>query len=75
MKKLEYVVVNDTHMSETAELADIVIPGSVYLERYDFTGLLGYLAGPGTQEAGGQVRDQRPDRSRVLDGGHEEDGA
>lgn len=38
LKKLEYVVVNDTHMSETAELADIVIPGSVYLERYDFTG-------------------------------------
>jgi thiosulfate reductase/polysulfide reductase chain A len=38
MKKLEYVVVNDTHMSETAELADIVVPGSVYLERYDFTG-------------------------------------
>jgi thiosulfate reductase/polysulfide reductase chain A len=37
-KKLEYVVVVDTHMSETAELADIVIPGSVYLERYDFTG-------------------------------------
>ena len=36
MKKLEYVVVNDTHMSETAELVDIVIPGSVYLERYDF---------------------------------------
>lgn len=36
MKKLEYVVVNDTHMSETAELADIIIPGSVYLERYDF---------------------------------------
>jgi len=38
MKKLEYAVVNDTHMSETAELADIIIPGSVYLERYDFTG-------------------------------------
>jgi len=38
LKKLEYVVVNDTHMSETAEFADIVIPGSVYLERYDFTG-------------------------------------
>ena len=36
LKKMEYVVVNDTHMSETAELADIVIPGSVYLERYDF---------------------------------------
>jgi thiosulfate reductase/polysulfide reductase chain A len=38
IKNLEYVVVHDTHMSETAELADIVIPGSVYLERYDFTG-------------------------------------
>ena len=37
MKKLEYVVVNDIYMSETAELADIVIPGSVYLERYDFS--------------------------------------
>lgn len=36
--KLEYLVVHDTHMSETAEFADIVIPGSVYLERYDFTG-------------------------------------
>jgi thiosulfate reductase/polysulfide reductase chain A len=38
MNKLEYVVVNDIFMSETAEMADIVIPGSVYLERYDFTG-------------------------------------
>ncbi len=38
IKKLEFVVVHDTHMSETAELADIIIPGSVYLERYDFTG-------------------------------------
>ncbi|MBF0618315.1 MAG: molybdopterin-dependent oxidoreductase, partial [Nitrospirae bacterium] len=38
IKKLEYVVVNDIYMSETADLADIVIPGSVYLERYDFTG-------------------------------------
>ena len=37
IKKLEFVVVNDIFMSETAELADIVIPGSVYLERYDFT--------------------------------------
>jgi thiosulfate reductase/polysulfide reductase chain A len=36
LQKLEYVVVIDTHMSETAELADLVIPGSVYLERYDF---------------------------------------
>lgn len=36
LKKLEYVVVNDIYMSETAELGDIVIPGSTYLERYDF---------------------------------------
>jgi len=36
--KLEYLMVHDTHMSETAELADIIVPGSVYLERYDFTG-------------------------------------
>jgi len=38
IKKLDYVVANDTHMSETADLADIVIPGSVYLERFDYTG-------------------------------------
>lgn len=38
LKALEYVVVQDIYMSETAELADIVIPGSVYLERFDFTG-------------------------------------
>ncbi len=36
IKKLEFVVVQDIYMSETAELADILIPGSVYLERYDF---------------------------------------
>lgn len=37
IKKMEFVVAQDIYMSETAELADIVIPGSVYLERYDFT--------------------------------------
>ncbi|MFZ1991979.1 MAG: molybdopterin-dependent oxidoreductase, partial [Alphaproteobacteria bacterium] len=35
LNKLEYVVVFDTMMSETAELADIVIPGSHYLERWE----------------------------------------
>lgn len=35
LKKLELFVVVDTMMSETAALADYVIPGSVYLERYD----------------------------------------
>ena len=35
MKKLDYVVVVDTHLSETAELADLVVPGSHALERYD----------------------------------------
>jgi thiosulfate reductase/polysulfide reductase chain A len=32
---LETVVVVDTMMSETAALADYVLPGTVYLERYD----------------------------------------
>ena len=35
LKKLEFLVVVDTHLSETAQLADIVIPGTTYLERYD----------------------------------------
>ncbi len=34
-KKLEMSVVIDTMMSETAILADYVLPGTVYLERYD----------------------------------------
>jgi thiosulfate reductase/polysulfide reductase chain A len=34
-KKLELSVVIDTMMSETALLADYVLPGTVYLERYD----------------------------------------
>lgn len=34
LKKLKLFVVIDTHMSETAELADIVLPGTTYLERY-----------------------------------------
>jgi|GEM_PF-9018 len=35
LKKLELLVVVDTMMSETAWLADYVIPGTTYLERYD----------------------------------------
>ncbi len=35
LKKLEYIVVLDTMMSEVAELADIVIPGSHFLERWE----------------------------------------
>lgn len=35
LKTLEFIVVVDTMMSETAEFADIVIPGTTYLERYD----------------------------------------
>lgn len=34
-RKLETTVVIDTMMSETALLADYVLPGTVYLERYD----------------------------------------
>lgn len=35
LKKLEFIAVVDTMLSETAEFADIVIPGTTYLERYD----------------------------------------
>jgi thiosulfate reductase/polysulfide reductase chain A len=35
LAKLECLVVVDTMMSETATLADYVIPGTVFLERYD----------------------------------------
>lgn len=37
LNKMDFVVVVDTHMSETGELADILIPGTNYLERYDLT--------------------------------------
>ncbi|MBI2937569.1 MAG: molybdopterin-dependent oxidoreductase [Thaumarchaeota archaeon] len=37
IKKMEFVVAVDTHISETADLADIIIPGTNYLERYDIT--------------------------------------
>jgi thiosulfate reductase/polysulfide reductase chain A len=36
LEAMEFVLVVDTHMSETAEMADIVIPGTSYLERFDF---------------------------------------
>lgn len=35
LKNLEFLVVNDIFLSETAQMADIVIPGTTYLERYD----------------------------------------
>ena len=35
LKKLEFITVVDTMLSETAQFADIVIPGTTYLERYD----------------------------------------
>jgi len=43
IKKLEYVVVLDTMMSELAELADIVIPGSHLPGKMGDTWKLGYL--------------------------------
>lgn len=38
LKNLEFLVVNDIYLSETAEMADIVIPGTTYFERYDLNG-------------------------------------
>ena len=35
LKKLEFIVCFDIFKSETAQLADILIPGATYLERYD----------------------------------------
>ena len=35
LKKLEFLCVLDTHLSETALMADIVIPGTSFLERYE----------------------------------------
>jgi thiosulfate reductase/polysulfide reductase chain A len=38
LAKLETVVVVDTMLSETAMMADYVLPGTTYLERYDILG-------------------------------------
>ena len=35
LRKLEFIVTVDTMLSETAQFADIVIPGTTFLERYD----------------------------------------
>lgn len=35
LKNMDLVVAVDTHLSETALMADYVIPGTTYLERYD----------------------------------------
>jgi thiosulfate reductase/polysulfide reductase chain A len=35
LSNLEFVVVNDIFLSETALMADVVVPGTTYLERYD----------------------------------------
>jgi len=36
LESMDFVLCVDTHMSETAMMADIIVPGSNYLERYDF---------------------------------------
>src|SRR3990172_10055909 len=35
LNQLELIVSVDTHLSETAQMADYVIPGTTFLERYD----------------------------------------
>ncbi len=37
LKKLEFVVAVDVLISETAEMADIVLPGTTFLERYELS--------------------------------------
>lgn len=36
LSNLEFLVVNDIYLSETAQFADILLPGTTYLERYDW---------------------------------------
>ncbi|MBI3269819.1 MAG: molybdopterin-dependent oxidoreductase [Planctomycetes bacterium] len=36
LSNLEFLVVNDIFLSETAQFADIVVPGTLFLERYDW---------------------------------------
>lgn len=36
INQMEFVLSVDTHLSETAMMADIVVPGTHYLERFDF---------------------------------------
>ena len=36
LSNLEFLVVNDIFLSETAQFADIVVPGTTYFERYDW---------------------------------------
>ncbi len=36
IEKMDFVLSVDTHLSETAILADLIIPGSHFLERFDF---------------------------------------
>jgi len=36
LNQMDFVLCVDSHLSETAMMADIVIPGSSYLERFDF---------------------------------------
>lgn len=38
LKKLEFLVVVDNFMSETALMADLVLPGTLFLERHDLIG-------------------------------------
>jgi thiosulfate reductase/polysulfide reductase chain A len=37
IRNMDFVMAVDTMMSETADLADLAVPGSHYLERYDLT--------------------------------------
>jgi len=50
LENMEFVLCVDTHMSETAQMADIVIPGSIYLERNDFNSNWGLFRSIGLRQ-------------------------
>lgn len=50
INNMDFVLCVDTHMSETAQMADIVIPGSNYLEQQDLSANWGLFRSIGLRQ-------------------------
>lgn len=50
LEMMDFVLCVDTHLSETALMADIIIPGSNYLERFDFNAFWGTFYSVGLRQ-------------------------